>query len=101
MILGMSGYILDIHGMRLYLVPTHCARRYTQVSGRHDNFRHPGRDCRDPEAMDGNIEAGTSLATQDCLVKLGIHIPVLSATAPTLLYLLHPCSRGFRQSLPE
>jgi hypothetical protein len=53
------------------------SHHYTKVSGRHGNFRHPGRDCRDPEAMDGNIEAGTSLATQDCLVKSGIHIPVL------------------------
>ena len=30
-----------------------CARRYTHVPARH---RHPGRDCRDPDAMDGNLE---------------------------------------------
>ncbi|WP_292436172.1 hypothetical protein [Methylobacter sp.] len=59
------------------LIPTQLARRYTQVFGRYDGFRHPGRDCRDPEAMDGNIEAGTSLAARNCLVKSGIHIPVL------------------------
>jgi hypothetical protein len=46
---------------RLDCIPTQRARRYTQVSGRHEDFRHPGRDCRDPEAMDGNIEAGTGL----------------------------------------
>jgi len=38
-----------------FLVPTRRARRYTQVSRKHDSFRHPGRDCRGPEAMDGNI----------------------------------------------
>jgi hypothetical protein len=30
----------------------------------------------------------------------GIAIHGFSATAPALLYLLHPCSRGSRQSLP-
>jgi hypothetical protein len=42
-----------------------------------------------------------SLVTGGLLSKSSVHIPVLSATAPALLYLLHPCSRGFRQSLPE
>jgi len=37
-------------------VTTRSARRYTQVSGWQ---RHPGRDCRDPEAMDGNVQAGS------------------------------------------
>jgi len=38
--------------------------------------RHPGRDCRDPEAMDGNAEEAKSFATKDCSIKSSIHIPV-------------------------
>jgi hypothetical protein len=44
-------YGLDFPG--LSLVPTRYARFYTHMSLR---YRHPGRDCRDPEAMDGNTE---------------------------------------------
>ncbi|HEY8037282.1 MAG TPA: hypothetical protein VIF37_17000 [Methylobacter sp.] len=41
------------------LLSTHYADRYTQ--GR----RHPGRDCRDPEAMDGNTEANYQFYDKD------------------------------------
>ena len=39
--------------------------------------RHPGRDCRDPEAMDGNTETGSKYAIGNCSIKSTVHIPVL------------------------
>jgi hypothetical protein len=48
-------------------------------------IRHPGRDCRDPEAMDGNIKMDHKF----CCGELHNSQPFTSL-----------CS-GFRQSLPE
>ncbi len=53
--------------------------------------RHPGRDCREPEAMDGNAEEAKSFATKDCSIKSSIHIPVSSSIAPRIA--LDRCSR--------
>ncbi len=42
--------------MRILIVPTLRARRYTQVPS-DQKRRHSGRDCRNPEAKEGKLVA--------------------------------------------
>jgi len=67
---------------------------YMQVSSVHC---HSGRDCRN-DSVQGCDTEQSPVARLARLFRYAIH--GCSATAPVLLYLLHPCSRGSRQSLP-
>jgi hypothetical protein len=44
--------------------------------------RHPGRDCRDPEAMDGNIQSGAQICIGNYAVRNRSHPCALDSGNP-------------------
>ncbi|TAK60671.1 hypothetical protein [Methylobacter sp.] len=61
--------------------------------------RHPGRDCRDPDAMDGNAKASNKPYNVE--LKSSIHIPVLWFPAQIRLERICIYPKGPGQDSPE
>ncbi len=77
--------------MRILIVPTLRARRYTQVPS-DQKRRHSGRDCRNPEAKEGKLVAeqvfdfGNLQPTVSHPCGLDSDNPCRNDVPPTLVY---------------